>query len=156
MAAATSRRPLRRKSTVLPLRSTARYKYTHLPRIFTYVNDAVLIHGTPQIVLHALDPDEHLIHVPLVPGSWSAKPQAVCEGLAKLLAPSTNRLVRDNSATLSQKQLDIPEADAEHMVQPDSMADDLGGKAVAIVRIGRRLHAATLAGLQLVCQTRLP
>jgi hypothetical protein len=32
-------------------------------------HDAVLIHGTPQIMLHALDPDEHLIHVPLVPRS---------------------------------------------------------------------------------------
>ena len=31
-------------------------------------HDAVLIHGAPKIVLHALDPDEHLIQVPLVTG----------------------------------------------------------------------------------------
>ena len=108
-------------------------------------HDAVLIHGTPQIMLHALDPDEHLIHVPLVPWSWSAASQAICEGLAKLLAPPTNGLIRDDNATFSQKQLDIPKADAEHVVQPDSVADDLGGKAVAVVRIGRGFHAASLS-----------
>ena len=31
-------------------------------------HNTVLIHGTPEIVLHALDPDEHLVEVPLVPG----------------------------------------------------------------------------------------
>ena len=70
-------------------------------------HDAVLIHGTPQIMLHALDPDEHLIDVPLVPGSWSAAVDAFCEGLAKLLAPPTNRLIGDDDATFSQKQLNI-------------------------------------------------
>ena len=118
-------------------------------------NEAVLIHGTPRIVLHALDPDEHLVQVPLVSGSWAAS-QKGCEGLAKLLAPPTNRLIRDDNATISQKQLDIPKADAEHATQPDSVADDLGGKAVAVVRIGRGFHAASLAGLQPAGQTRLP
>jgi hypothetical protein len=31
-------------------------------------HDAVLIHGTPQIMLHALDPNEHFIKVPFVAG----------------------------------------------------------------------------------------
>jgi len=155
LAAATSRRPLRRKSTVLPLRSTARYKYTHFPRIFTYVNDAVLIHGTPQIVLHALDPDEHLVQVPLVSGSWPAASQKGCEGLAKLLAPPTNRLMRDDNGTFSRKQLNIPQAEAEHVVQPDRVADDLGGKAMSITWVGRGLHAPSLADFQRTCQTRL-
>ena len=111
-------------------------------------HDAVLIHGTPQIMLHAPDPDEHLIHVPLVARSWPAASQAVCEGLAKLLAPPTNRLIRDDNATFSQKQLNITQTEAEHVVQPHSMADDLGGKAVAVVRVRRELHAASLAGPQ--------
>src|ERR1700681_1533864 len=68
-------------------------------------HDAVLIHGAPQIMLHAQDPDEHLAHLPLVPGSGSAASQAVCEGLAKLLAPPTNGLIRDDNAPLSQQQL---------------------------------------------------
>ena len=61
-------------------------------------NEAVLIHGTPRIVLHALDPDEHLVQVPLVSGSWAAASQKGCEGLAKLLAPPTNCLMRDDNA----------------------------------------------------------
>src|ERR1700680_323165 len=50
-------------------------------------HNAVLIRGTPKIVLHALDPDEHLAHVPRVSRPWSAASQAAREGLAKLLAP---------------------------------------------------------------------
>jgi hypothetical protein len=42
------------------------------------------------------------------------------------------------------------------VVQPDSVADDLGGKTMTVVRVGRGLHAASLAGLQRACQTRLP
>src|SRR3984885_5140034 len=48
-------------------------------------HNAVLIHGAPKIVLHALDPDEHLVHVPLVSRQWSAASRAGCEGRAKLL-----------------------------------------------------------------------
>jgi hypothetical protein len=118
-------------------------------------HNAVLIHGTPKIVLHTLDPDEHLVHVPLVSWSWPAAPQPACEGLAKLLAPPTNRLIGDDNATFSQKQLNIPQAEAEHVVQPDSVADNLGGKAVAVARVRQGLHAVSLAGLQQPCQTRL-
>jgi hypothetical protein len=118
-------------------------------------HDAILIHGTPKIVLHALDPDEYLVHVPFVSRPRSAASQASCEGLAKLPAPLTNRLVGDNNATFSEKQLNIPQAEAEHVIQPDCVADDLGGKAMAVVRVGRRLHAASLAGLQPAGQTRL-
>ena len=38
------------------------------------------------------------------------------------------------------------------MVQPDSMSDDLGGKAMAIVRVGWRLHAITIVRLPPSCQ----
>jgi hypothetical protein len=99
-------------------------------------HDAVLIHGTPKIVLHALDPDKHLVHVPLVSRPWSAASQAARECLAELLAPLTNRLMGDNDATFSLQQLNISQAEAEHVIQPDRVADDLGRKAVAVVRIG--------------------
>jgi hypothetical protein len=38
------------------------------------------------------------------------------------------------------------------MVQPDRMADDFGGKAVAVVGIGREFHDGSLAGLERSCQ----
>jgi len=119
-------------------------------------HNAVLIHGTPKIVLHALDPDEHLVHVPLVSRPWSAASRAACEALAELLGPLTNRLIGDNDAPFSQKQFNIPQAEAEYVIQPDCVVDDLGGKAMAVARIGRELHAANLAGLKIDCQTRLP
>ena len=34
------------------------------------------------------------------------------------------------------------------MIQPDGLADDLGGKAMAVMRVGRWLHAVSLVGLQ--------
>jgi hypothetical protein len=76
-------------------------------------HDAILVDGTPEIVLHALDPDENFIHVPLVPGPWSAASQAAGETCTKFLAPAPYRLVGDNDAALSQYQLNIPQAEAE-------------------------------------------
>jgi hypothetical protein len=49
--------------------------------------------------------------------SWRAVSRVACEGLAKLLAPPTNRLIRDDNATCGQKQLNIPRAKAEHVIK---------------------------------------
>ena len=54
----------------------------------------------------------------------------------------------------SQKQLDIAQAEAEHVIQPDSMTDDRGGKAMPIVRVGWGLHPVSLSGLRPESQTR--
>jgi len=63
--------------------------------------------------------------------------------------------MRDNDATFSEEQLNIPQAETEHVIQPNSMADDLGGKAMAVAWVGRWLHAASLPDLRPVDQTRL-
>ena len=73
-------------------------------------HNAVLIHAAPKIVLHALDPDEHLVQVPLVPGPWPSAAQAAGKAPAELLAPAPNSLIGDHNATFSQEQLDIPQA----------------------------------------------
>src|SRR5208283_2424549 len=119
-------------------------------------HNAVLVHGAPKVTLHALDPDEHLVHVPLVAGSWPPAAQAVSKALAEFLAPAPNGLIGDDDATFSQEQLSIPQAEAEHMVQPDSMADDLGGKTMAVVRVRGQFHALNVVRLRSRCQTRLP
>jgi hypothetical protein len=62
----------------------------------------------------------------------------------------------DDNATFGQEQLDIPQAEAEHMVQPDSMTDDLGGNAMAVVRVRWWLHTVTVARVRSRRQTRLP
>ena len=93
--------------------------------------------------------------MPLVSRPWSAASQSARESLAELLAPLTNRLIGDDDATFSQQQLNIPQAEAEHVIQPDCVADDLGRKAVAVVWVGWGLHANSLAGLRPAGQTRL-
>jgi hypothetical protein len=38
------------------------------------------------------------------------------------------------------------------VIQPHRAADDLGGKAMTVMRVGARLHAASLARLRFGCQ----
>jgi hypothetical protein len=47
-----------------------------------------------------------------------------------------------HNAALGQDQLDVTQAQAEDVIQPHGVADDLGGEPVAVVGIGWRLHAA--------------
>ena len=61
-------------------------------------HNAVLIHGRPQIMLHAKDPDEHFVHVPLVARQRPAATQTICEGLGELIAPASDRLIGDDNA----------------------------------------------------------
>ena len=71
-------------------------------------DDTILIHGTPQIMLNALDPDEYLVEVPLVARPGTPAPQTISKALAEFLAPASHRLVGDDDAALSQKQLNVP------------------------------------------------
>src|ERR1700731_2241452 len=48
-----------------------------------FEHDAVLIHGAPKIVLHALDPNEHLVEVPFVPRPRTASSQTAGKALAE-------------------------------------------------------------------------
>ena len=99
---------------------------------------AALIHGTPQIMLNALDPDEHLIEVPLVARLRPLASQTIGKALTKFVAPAPHRLIGNDDTPLSQKQFHIAQAEAEHVVQPHGMADNLRGEAVAVVRVAWR------------------
>jgi hypothetical protein len=79
-------------------------------------HDTVLIHRSPKVVLHSLDPDEHLIKMPLVAGPRTAAAQTVGKGLAELLAPAPNRLVGEDHAPFGQEQLNVPQAEAENVI----------------------------------------
>jgi hypothetical protein len=83
---------------------------------------AVLVDGAPEIVLPALDPDE--IHVPLVARTPPAQP--VREVLPEAIAPLPDRLVRDFHTALGQDQFDLAQAQAEAVVEPDRLVDDIG------------------------------
>jgi hypothetical protein len=99
-------------------------------------HDAILIDGAPEVVLHALDADEDLVHVPLVARLWPTPPQAVGETRSELLAPASHRLVGDSDTALCQDQLNVAQAEAEDVIQPDGVADDLGREPMAVVGSG--------------------
>jgi hypothetical protein len=46
----------------------------------------------------------------------------------ELLAPLSNRFIRHDDSRFGEKILDISEAQAEAMVSPDCIADDLGSE----------------------------
>ena len=116
-------------------------------------HNSMLIDGPPEIMLDALDTDEDLIHVPLVAGSWPTPAQSVGKTRCKFLAPAPHRLVGDEDTAFRQDQLDIPETEAEHVVQPDGVADDLSCEPMAIVGVGWRRHPTSLIALRACGQT---
>jgi hypothetical protein len=117
-------------------------------------HDAMLIDGAPQVVQHALDPDENLIQMPFVARARPTPAQTAGEARAELQAPPPNALVGHDHAAFGQDQLDIPKAQAEDMIEPDRVADQLGRKAMTIVRVGRLPHATILA--QATADRQLP
>jgi len=82
-------------------------------------HDPVLIDGAPKMVQLALNSKEDLIQVPLVTWSGAAPAKFARETGAELDAPAPDALVRDDHAAFGQDQLDIPKAQAEHVVQPE-------------------------------------
>jgi hypothetical protein len=60
--------------------------------------------------------------------------------------PIPHRLVRQNDAALGHELFDIPIAEAEAEVEPDTVADDLGWEAMAFVEISSKLcgHPASM------------
>ena len=55
-------------------------------------------------------------------------------GAVSKATPTTRRVSR------WKKQLSLPQAEAEHVIQPNNIADDIGGEPVAVVRGRWRLH----------------
>jgi hypothetical protein len=55
---------------------------------------------------------------------------------ANFLAPASHRLVGDSDTALCQDQLNVAQAEAEDVIQPDGVADDLGREPMAVVGSG--------------------
>jgi hypothetical protein len=95
-------------------------------------------------VLLYIDADVDLIEVPGVARPRPPASRLQGEAPAELQAPAPDALVGDDHAPLGQEQLDVPEAQAEAVVQPDRVADDLAGEAVAAVQVGCLVHPPSL------------
>ena len=81
----------------------------------------------------------------LSPGRGRRRRKRSAKTHAEFLAPALYHLVGVHDATLSQEQLNVPQDEAEHVVGPDGVADDLGWEPMAVMGVGGRLHAGSLA-----------
>ena len=88
-------------------------------------------------MLHAVDLEKHFIQVPFVPQLGSSSLQFGGIRLAELVAPAADRLITDLHSTEGHHELDVSKAHAEVEIQPYALRDDLLGKAMAAIRVGR-------------------
>jgi hypothetical protein len=107
-------------------------------------HDAVLIYGTPEVVLFALDPDEDLVQDPLVARSRESPTQAIRRAVAEFPAPAPDGLVGDDDASFGHQQFAITQVEAERVIESDGLADDLRREAMATVRVRLGLHPTIL------------
>ena len=56
-------------------------------------DNTVLIHGTPKVMLNALDLDKYLVEIPLVARPGTTVAQTIGNALSEFMAPSPHRLV---------------------------------------------------------------
>lgn len=94
---------------------------------------AVLIHRTPQVVLHPVDLDKYFIEEERISESMVTAFQALDIFRAKLVAPKSDRLVTDDDTALRQQVFDIPMTEVEAIVEPNGMLNDFGRKPMAFV-----------------------
>jgi hypothetical protein len=77
---------------------------------------AVWIHGTPAILVLAVNSNEHFVHVPHIAETALTPLQFSDIVGTELLTPQPNRFLRDDDSSFGQKILDISEAQTETML----------------------------------------
>jgi hypothetical protein len=78
-----------------------------------------LIHGTPQILLVAVDSNEDFVQVPNIAEAALTPLQFSGIVTTELLTPESNRFIRDDDSAFGEKVLDVAEAQAETIVNLD-------------------------------------
>ena len=103
-----------------------------------------MVHGPPQVLASTLERHEDFIQIPGVAQPTSAAPQRSCVVETERLTPVADGFVRHCDASLGEQIFHITETQAESVVEPDSVADDLGGKPISAVAGRRACHRPTL------------
>ena len=80
---------------------------------------AVLIHGTPQILPLSVDAHEHFVPEPRVTETTLRYLESPCVFRTELLGPASDGLLRHHDSPFGKHILDISEAEAEFIVEPD-------------------------------------
>ena len=109
----------------------------------------VLIHGAPEILALTVDRHEDFIQEPRISESTLSALQLPSVIGAEFPAPLPNGFVRHDDASFGQQILDIPEAQAVSVVEPDGMADDFRRKAMPKVAGPASVHPGIVLGGEL-------
>jgi len=104
-----------------------------------------LINRTPEILPLPLNGDEHFVDVSDIAQAALSFFKLMSIGRSKLLAPLANRLVGDRDATVGKPLFDLSETEAEPMVQPDGVTDDLRWKTKTLVAGPVGIHHTSLS-----------
>jgi hypothetical protein len=107
---------------------------------------SILIDGPPEVVPLALDIHEELVQVPNVSQLPLSAPEPPGVAWAELPTPLPDGLVGDDDSSLRQELLNVSEAQAEAVVQPDGVTDDLRRKSVSAVAASIGIHQPKSAG----------
>jgi hypothetical protein len=106
----------------------------------------VLVDSPPQIPSLTLDSHEQFIQVPRVTQATPSSLEGPGVFGTKLPTPLADGLVADDDPTLCQEVFHISEAQAESVVEPDSMVDDIRRKSVSAIAWGAGFHPPSLRG----------
>jgi len=94
---------------------------------------SVLADGAPEILPLTLDCHEEFVQVPDVAQATLPAPEYTGVFGTELSAPLSNGLVGDYDPALCQQILNISEAQAKSMIEPNSMADDIRRKSMSVI-----------------------
>ena len=94
---------------------------------------SVLVDGAPEILPLTLDCHEEFVQVPDVPQASLSAPEYMGVFGTELSAPLSNGLVGDYDSAPCQQILNIPEIQAESMIEPNGMADDIRRKSMSVI-----------------------
>ncbi len=110
---------------------------------------SVLVDGTPEIMPSTLDVYEEFVEVPRIAQTTLSTPQLPSIVRTEFPTPLPNRLVGNYDSALCQKIFDVSEAQAEAVIKPDGVADDLRREPVSMVALPSVAHRRTVPGSRL-------
>jgi hypothetical protein len=94
----------------------------------------MLVYRSPQILLLPIDCEKNLIQMPFVPGLRASMFEPIGIRLTKFEAPLPDGFIGEYDTTLGHDLFTISETERETKIQPDTMANNLSGKAKPFVR----------------------
>jgi len=110
---------------------------------------AVVVDGPPQKLGPALEFHEDLVQTPRVAHATPAAPQPTSVVESERPTPLANRLIRHGAPAFGKEILEARETQAETVIEPDGMADNLGRKAMPQVAGSASVHPGIVPGGEL-------